>query len=263
MADQTESQQQKLVADEVLKNRLLIEAASEGILAHEGGVILAVNRALVEIVRADGEDELIGSNSFNLIAEEEHPRVMEYVTTGYDKPYETIAVRLDGSRFPALLTVRQISLEGHSIRTITVRDLTEQKEVEDTIRAQSQALMEMSTPAIRIWDGMLLMPLVGAIDTARSQQISTTMLEAIANSDTRVAILDVTGVPNIDTSVARYILQAVSGAKILGAEVIVSGFSPEAAQTLAQLGVDFSTLRTSGSLKAAMQRAFEMIQSSM
>ena len=256
MGDRPELQQQELMADEALKNKLLVEAANEGIMFHENGIILATNNALVEMI---GTDELVGSNAFNYLAEEDHQRIKEYVATGYDKPYETTIVRVDGSRFPALLAVRQIALEGHSIRTITVRDLTEQKEVEDTIRAQSQALMEMSTPAIRIWDGMLLMPLVGAIDTARSQQITTTMLETIANSDTRVAILDVTGVPNIDTSVARYILQAVSGAKILGADVIVSGFSPDAAQTLAQLGVDFSSLRTSGSLKAAMQAAFDML----
>ena len=258
MTEQSSQHEQHILAtDENVRNRFIAEATTEGVVAHEGP-ILAVNDATLEMYGYE-TDELIGANVFMLVAEEEHERVRNLIAQGQDTPYETICVRKDGSKFPVRVAPQIIEVDGHQVRALSIRDLTEQKEVEDTIRSQSQALMEMSTPAIRIWDGVLLMPLVGAIDTIRSQQIITTMLESIANSDTTVAILDVTGVPFIDTSVARHILQAVEGAKILGAEVIVSGFSPEAAQTLAQLGVDFSSLRTSGSLKAAMQRAFEIV----
>ena len=256
MAEQSE--QHALTTDMDLRNRFIAEATTEGIVAHEDGLILAVNEALRDIYGYEG-DELLGADVYQLILEDEHTRVKELVAQGQDKPYETIGARKDGSTFPLRVAPRIIEIDGHRVRALALRDLTEQKEVEETIRSQSQALMEMSTPAIRIWDGMLLMPLVGAIDTTRSQQIITAMLESIASSDIDVAILDVTGVPFIDTSVARHILQAVEGAKILGANVIVSGFSPEAAQTLAQLGVDFSSLRTCGSLRAAMELAFTSV----
>ena len=252
------AQQHILLTDEGLKFRLMAEATTEGILAHEAGTILAVNRAMCEMVGST-EEELIGANAFNFIAKQDHPKVMEYVKTGYDKPYEATCVRSNGAEFPGLIIGSQMTLDGHTIRTISVRDLTDQKEVEATIREQGRALVELSTPAIRVWRGLLLMPLIGAIDTSRAQQITTALLEAVASDEIEVAILDVTGVPFIDTSVARHLIQAVESAKLLGADVILSGFSPVAAQTLAQLGVDFTSLRTCGSLRAAMALGFETL----
>ena len=209
-------QQHILLTDEALKFRMMAEATTDGILAHEAGEVLAVNTALCEMV-AMSEEELVGSSAFDRIAKEDLPRVLEYLKAGYDKPYEVGCVRKDGSVFPALLNVKQTELDGHTIRTISVHDLTDQREVEETIREQGRALMELSTPAIRVWQGLLLMPLIGAIDTARAQQITSALLESVASDEIEVAILDVTGVPFIDTGVARHLIQAVEGAKLLGA----------------------------------------------
>ena len=129
----------------------------------------------------------------------------------------------------------------------------------DAIEQQNRQMMEMSTPVIRAWDGLILLPLIGVIDTARASQMLERMLAAVVESDARVAVLDVTGVPVIDTSVARHLLQTVDSAKILGCEVVLTGIRPDAAQTLAQLGVDFSAMRTRGSLKAGMQEALSLI----
>ena len=127
------------------------------------------------------------------------------------------------------------------------------------IEQQNKVMMEMSTPVIQAWDNLILLPLIGVIDTARASQMIERMLDAVVESDARVAVLDVTGVPVIDTSVARHLLQTVDSAKILGCEVILTGIRPDAAQTLAQLGVDFSKMRTRGSLKAGIQEALGLI----
>jgi rsbT co-antagonist protein RsbR len=138
-------------------------------------------------------------------------------------------------------------------------ELAEMREIEGRAAEQARALMEISTPVISVWDDIVLMPLIGVIDTSRAQQVIEKPLETVVESEAQVAILDVTGVPVIDTSVARNLLKTVEAAKMLGAEVIVTGFSADAAQTLAQLGVDFASLRTRGSLRAGFGEAIGII----
>jgi rsbT co-antagonist protein RsbR len=175
------------------------------------------------------------------------------------------AVNVQGEKLPIEYTCAPILDEnGSTIGGIEhVIDITDQVANEEMIREQSQAIIEMSTPVISMWDGVMLVPLIGSLDTARSQQMTQTILDGVATTDATVVILDVTGVPSIDTAVARHLLVAVDSARILGAEVIITGFSPDAAQTLAQLGVDFSTLRTRGSLKAGIVEAFQLIGQSI
>jgi len=135
-------------------------------------------------------------------------------------------------------------------------DLTSASE---ELAEQGRMILEMSTPVIRLWEGVLLLPLIGTFDEERAGQMIGALLEAVTETGSQVAVLDVTGVPEIDTAVARHIIRAVDAARILGAQVIVTGFSPEAAQTLGQLGVDFTTLHTRGSLKAGVREAFRKV----
>ena len=129
---------------------------------------------------------------------------------------------------------------------------------DDLISRQSRAILEISTPVIKVWDDVLLLPLVGVIDTPRAQQMIERLLEAISRFEARVAILDITGVPMIDSRVARHLLVTVDATRMLGAETILTGISPEAAITLTSLGIDVSRVNTKGALSAGLAEAFRL-----
>lgn len=127
-----------------------------------------------------------------------------------------------------------------------------------TISRQSRAILELSTPAIQIWDGVLVVPLIGTIDTLRAQQILETLLETVVKTQATVVIIDITGVPIIDTKVANHLLEAVGATRTIGAEVIVTGVSPYNAQTLTKLKVDLSSITTKSSLQRGLKVAMDL-----
>jgi rsbT co-antagonist protein RsbR len=130
--------------------------------------------------------------------------------------------------------------------------------LEETIRAQNAALAELSTPLIPISDEVTVMPLIGAVDSRRAQQVMETLLEGIAQTKARVAILDITGVPVVDTQVANALIRAAQSVKLLGAQVILTGIRPEVAQTLVGLGADLSAITTRSSLQSGIAYAREL-----
>jgi rsbT co-antagonist protein RsbR len=130
---------------------------------------------------------------------------------------------------------------------------------ERVISQQSLSLRELSTPVIRLWDQVLMLPLVGVIDTQRARQFTERLLEAITRHEAAVTILDVTGVPVFDTSVARHIMRTVDAAQLLGTRIVITGISPEGAQTLTKLGVSFAGVTCRATLRAGIAEALRMI----
>lgn len=124
---------------------------------------------------------------------------------------------------------------------------------------QSKSLIEMSTPVTSIWDGILLLPLVGIIDSKRALDITARVLEEIANSQATCFILDISGVAIIDTAVANYLIKITKATRLMGCESMISGLSPAIAQTIVDLGIDVGDVQTTGNLRDALRLAFDNV----
>jgi rsbT co-antagonist protein RsbR len=127
---------------------------------------------------------------------------------------------------------------------------------EDVILRQTDEITEISTPVIRVWDGILALPIIGTLDSARTQVVMESLLTEIVESGSSVAILDISGVPTVDSLVAQHLLKTVSATRLMGAECIISGIRPEIAQTIVHLGIDLSGIVTKASLASALVFAF-------
>jgi len=127
--------------------------------------------------------------------------------------------------------------------------------IKEVMARQALDIMELSTPIMKIWDGVLLAPIVGTLDSARAQAVMESLLTMIIDTQSHTAILDVTGVPIVDTLVASHLFKTVSAAKLLGARCVLTGISPNIAQTMVQLGVDVGALETKVSIYEALLSA--------
>jgi rsbT co-antagonist protein RsbR len=131
---------------------------------------------------------------------------------------------------------------------------------EEVILRQTDEITEISTPVIRVWDGILALPIIGTLDSARTQVVMESLLTEIVSTGSSVAILDISGVPTVDSLVAQHLLKAVSATRLMGADCIISGIRPEIAQTIVHLGIDLSTIITKASLASALQYAFRTLR---
>ncbi len=132
-----------------------------------------------------------------------------------------------------------------------------QKSREELVQRQQDEMQELSTPVVKLWDGILALPLVGTLDSARTQIAMETLLEAIVSTGSEYAILDITGVPTVDALVSQHLLKTVAAVRLMGADCIVSGIRPQIAQTIVQLGVDLSQVTTKATLADAFALALK------
>jgi len=147
---------------------------------------------------------------------------------------------------------------GEEVRQSRQRTV-ELEEKLSLIQQQQKALEELSTPIIKIWDKVLVLPLIGALDTRRSQQLTESLLSLIEATQTRVTIIDITGVPTVDSAVANHLIKTVSAVQLLGAECVITGIRPEVAQTIVHLGVDLSGVETLSNLSEGLKWAFDSL----
>ena len=132
-----------------------------------------------------------------------------------------------------------------------------QRAREDVIVRQQQELLELSTPVVKLWKGILALPMIGTLDSARTQVVMESLLQKIVETESEIAILDITGVPTVDTLVAQHLLKTVTAIRLMGAECIISGVRPQIAQTIVHLGVDLQGVTTKANLADALRSGIE------
>lgn len=166
-------------------------------------------------------------------------------------------LRLDAGNDVGLLaesiwkaTVLLDSLGLHTVKNF-------QKTREEVIRRQQEEMLELSTPVVKLWDGILALPMVGTLDSARTQVVMESLLNKIVETGSEVAILDITGVPTVDTLVAQHLLKTVTALRLMGADCIISGVRPQIAQTIVHLGVDLQGVTTRANLADALALALK------
>jgi rsbT co-antagonist protein RsbR len=148
------------------------------------------------------------------------------------------------------------SLGLHTIKTF-------QKAREDVINRQQREMLELSTPVVKLWEGILALPMIGTLDSARTQVVMENLLQKVVETGAQIAILDITGVPTVDTLVAQHLLKTVTALRLMGAECIISGVRPQIAQTIVHLGVDLQGVTTKANLADALALALKRTGSSL
>jgi len=132
-----------------------------------------------------------------------------------------------------------------------------QQSREEVIRRQQEEMLELSTPVVQIWEGILALPLIGTLDSARTSVMMETLLQKIVETRSELAIIDITGVPTVDTLVAQHLLKTVAAARLMGADCLISGIRPQIAQTMVHLQIDLSEVTTKATLAEALRFALK------
>jgi anti-anti-sigma regulatory factor len=148
---------------------------------------------------------------------------------------------------------------GKHVRLEMAIDVTDIKNYEAELELQGKTIMELSTPVIQVWDGVVVAPLIGTLDSNRTHQFMERLLDVIVKTKSPVALVDITGVPTIDTQTAQHIIESVTAARLLGTQVVLTGVSPSIAQTLVHLGIDLTGIETRSSLAAGFQVALDFL----
>ena len=134
---------------------------------------------------------------------------------------------------------------------------TYQRSREEVIQRQQQELLELSTPVVKLWEGVLAVPMIGTLDSSRTQLVMESLLTRIVETGSELAIIDITGVPTVDTLVAQHLLKTVTAIRLMGADCIISGIRPQIAQTIVHLGIDLQGITTKATLADALQLAMK------
>ena len=170
-------------------------------------------------------------------------------------------VRKDGKQFWANAIISALRDKDGTLRGFAkvTRDLTERKQAEERIQQQAKEIMELSTPVMQVWQGVVVAPLIGSLDSQRTQQFMERLLNRIVETNSPLALVDIMGVPTIDTQTAQHLIETISAVRLLGAQVVLTGVRPAIAQTLVHLGIDLSDILTRSSLAAGLRVALDML----
>ncbi|MDI1444006.1 PAS domain S-box protein [Polyangium sp. 6x1] len=249
--------------------RGLTELAPLPLAVHRAGVFLWVNEALSRLLGLPRE-ELVGMNVMRIVHPDDRELLLSRLRQSRERrvalpPIEERYVHADGTIIYADVAARPVLFEGEEATQIAVVDVTARRHADEVqrqneaqakvIEAQEETLRALSTPLIPIGDGILVAPLIGRITGERATGILETIAAGVVAQGARVAIVDVTGVPEADTSVAEALVRVAQAIRLLGAEVVITGIQPSIARTLVEIGADLGSLRTRGTLRDGIKYA--------
>lgn len=248
--------------------RGLLESAPDAtVVVGTDGRIRLVNRQVEEMFGYQRE-ELIGQPVETLVPPRfraRHPELRGgYFAEPRARPMgvglELYAMRRDGSELPVEISLSPVQTRDGLVVSAAIRDATERRRQLEQLRRQRDEILELSTPVIEVWDKVLVLPIIGTLDSNRAARLTEALLEKIATSQAEVVILDISGVPTIDTLVAQHLLKTVQAATLMGALSIMSGVRPETAQAIVHLGIDLGQLKSRNTLRDALQLALRVLR---
>lgn len=248
--------------------RAIADNAPYGItLSGADGSPIYTNRAMYKMLGFDyDKQELVGVDLSISFSKEDYEHIVTNVVprliSGESWQGELRYIRKDKSTFDALVTgFLLVDEQGQPLHIVTLtQDISERKQVEEehirlqqeVIDAQKRAIQELSTPIIPVMDRIIVMPLIGSIDTMRARDITRTLLAGIRENRAKVVILDITGVPLVDSGVANYLNNTIQAARLKGARTIITGVSDAVAETITDLGIDWSGIETLADLQTGL-----------
>jgi rsbT co-antagonist protein RsbR len=262
---------EKAVLDQRLLRAFLDNASDKVYFKDAESRFIKVSRSTAEMFGLSDPAALVGKTDFDFFAEE-HARPafedeQEVMRNGQPIFKEEKETQIDGQEtWASTIKMPLRDEEGKIVGTFGVsRDITEQKRIEaesarlqqELVEAQQRAIHELSTPVIPVLEGVIVMPLVGSIDTLRARDIMRKLLGGIREHRAKVVILDVTGVPIVDSGVASHLNKTIKAARLKGARTIVVGISDAVAETIVDLGLDWSGIETLGDLKTGLRVALQ------
>lgn len=260
----TDTIQMKFSSDKICAALEIIPYAA--LVMNGSGTIIGVNHVANKLFGYD-KSELEGKEIEVLVPERHRGKHVHHRNDFFKSPSprqmgsgrDLTGLRKDGSEFAIEIGLKPFDTETETVVLASIIDITERKELEELLHRQKEDLMELSTPVIRLWDGILVLPVVGTLDTERSRIMMEQLLNTLSESGSTVAIIDISGVTAVDTMVAQHLLKTIEAAKLMGAECILSGIRPEIANTIVSLGIDLTKINTKSSMAKALHDAFTML----
>ena len=243
----------------LLKSKALDALLSAISLIDTDGKIIYVNQAFCELWGIEKPENVVDQPLEEFINQENglEKVIADALDQGKWKG-ELELHRSDGSSLEVSISANTIRESGeHRAQLITFTDITEIKDKTRTIQRQAEQLIESSTPIIEVWEGVLTAPLIGNLDTERTQKFMERLLENIVDLKAEVALIDITGVPDVDTRTAQHLIETVESVRLLGARVVLTGVSPSIAQSIVHLGIDLSGITTKTTLAEGLKHVFE------